>query len=434
MNHEHNHEHIPEEVFREVSRDPVDPTETERLKTQAFKAGSASEGYFLQQAANSKTKYERAYWMRRVEGARHNIERQKARDKLAAATQRNLDADMRLEGTERSLEIVRIVGNAAVLKAAKLFPGENLKDAKQAPGGYSLVGRIAGRKGEFAWGNRKPLKNCNSLVVHGMQKNMLYEFCLVSNDDQTAKESRGPWLDVRFGSVDLNAINRKREEEARAEYLANESEEQRKIRESKAAAFARNRKAQEQLQEQQKQADLDNARRERERIEREKAHEKAVKELPLTAPREVRHYLDQYNHLVVSFRRGVKRCLHYRFTLNGSVMGDPPDGSYSGSKAASHRYERKITLRPGENTLEIAAVTNHGDSPETVIQVTKPSAESYQPTAVTRESRILDAIETFTGRRTRSGRPYVRDLRTHSGIKDITVQERNRYWRQHKGI
>ena len=39
--------------------------------------------------------------------------------------------------------------------------------------------------------------------------------------------------------------------------------------------------------------------------------------------------------------------------------------------------------------------------------------------------RIVAAIRTFEGRRTRSGMPYVRHLRKHAGMADITINERN---------
>ena len=39
---------------------------------------------------------------------------------------------------------------------------------------------------------------------------------------------------------------------------------------------------------------------------------------------------------------------------------------------------------------------------------------------------IVASIKTFTGRRTRDGRPYVRDLRKHAGMPDITTSERNK--------
>ena len=43
----------------------------------------------------------------------------------------------------------------------------------------------------------------------------------------------------------------------------------------------------------------------------------------------------------------------------------------------------------------------------------------------TRMERIVAAVRTFTGRRTRRGAPYVRALREHAGMPDITVAERN---------
>lgn len=57
-------------------------------------------------------------------------------------------------------------------------------------------------------------------------------------------------------------------------------------------------------------------------------------------------------------------------------------------------------------------------SVDSVQEVEKPKKKS-------RMEQIVLAISTFTGRRTRDGRPYVRALRKHAKIFDITTRERN---------
>lgn len=44
----------------------------------------------------------------------------------------------------------------------------------------------------------------------------------------------------------------------------------------------------------------------------------------------------------------------------------------------------------------------------------------------TREEQIVEAVRAFDGRRTKRGYPYLRDLRSHAGIPDITAQERDK--------
>ena len=74
----------------------------------------------------------------------------------------------------------------------------------------------------------------------------------------------------------------------------------------------------------------------------------------------------------------------------------------------------------------LAGVTNHGDG-EVEFDIPVPADLCNDPPTVEldRMGRIREAIRTFTGRRTRRGKPYVRDLRRHAGIDDITVAERN---------
>ena len=62
----------------------------------------------------------------------------------------------------------------------------------------------------------------------------------------------------------------------------------------------------------------------------------------------------------------------------------------------------------------------------------KPTPDA-PPAASTREDRILEALRTYDGRRSkRRGWPWLRPLRAFSGISDISVAERKRLWRQLK--
>ena len=55
-----------------------------------------------------------------------------------------------------------------------------------------------------------------------------------------------------------------------------------------------------------------------------------------------------------------------------------------------------------------------------VVETKKPS----------RFQRIVAATKTFTGRRTRDGRPWVRYLRKHASMPDITTDERDEAYKR----
>ena len=57
-----------------------------------------------------------------------------------------------------------------------------------------------------------------------------------------------------------------------------------------------------------------------------------------------------------------------------------------------------------------------------------PEEEEREP--LSRLDQIIQATLTYTGRRTRSGKPYVRFLRRHAGMPRITVAERNEAYRR----
>ena len=61
-------------------------------------------------------------------------------------------------------------------------------------------------------------------------------------------------------------------------------------------------------------------------------------------------------------------------------------------------------------------------------QLTMEMAPTPTGSIMSREDIIVNGTRNFEGRRTRSGAPYVRYLRKQTGIKDITVAERNAAW------
>ena len=70
---------------------------------------------------------------------------------------------------------------------------------------------------------------------------------------------------------------------------------------------------------------------------------------------------------------------------------------------------------------------------EEILSGKKPAGTPVVPAAAgsggTREEKIVAAMKTFAGRRTRDGRPYVVDLRRHAGIPDISTAERDRLFK-----
>ena len=64
--------------------------------------------------------------------------------------------------------------------------------------------------------------------------------------------------------------------------------------------------------------------------------------------------------------------------------------------------------------------------PPSTLEVEEPD----EPEELGRMDQIIQATLSFTGRRTRKGKPYVRDLRKHSGMPKITVSERNQAYRE----
>lgn len=403
-----------------LGADPVDPEVTAALRAEAHINIGTPVGYFLAKAADAETAYVRAYWLRRVDGARHMAERQAVRDMLDRRTRENLEAEARLVATEATLEIVRTVGNAVVLKAV---PGE-----KRPPGGYSLVRRLAGETGTEDYGPPR----ADHWTVQGLRMNAVHECAVVSKDDLSAKDVLGPWLAVPIGDVSAAELQEREQAEAARQYREHEAAEREKERRHAAEADQRRQDRAEALAEQQRQADADNARRERERIEREEAHRKAVEELPLVRPRDVgvrlRGLPDGRILADLEWTRGKKRCQFYRVELGGTVLGDDPGGRWSGAKSENHRYTRTLEIPKGRKVeIVIAGVTKHGDGeiripidvPESLCE---PAGDDEAPS---RMDRIVAAARSYTGRRTRDGRPWVRYLRRHANMPDITTKERD---------
>ena len=66
-------------------------------------------------------------------------------------------------------------------------------------------------------------------------------------------------------------------------------------------------------------------------------------------------------------------------------------------------------------------------------QEPQPVPEEVKPRQlISRDEYIYQAVKNFTGKRTRSGAPYVRALRSACNIPNITVQERNKAWERAK--
>ena len=411
--HDHEHEHAPAPVGV-----PVDEEETAQLSALAVIKRGTAEGYFLTKAANSSIQYERAYWMRRVDGARYNAARKRSKQKLTRRAQENIEAEERLFGTEATLEIIRIVGNAVVLK---------MNRGESRAGGYSLVGKISGQKGQTGHGAPHYPSHW---VIQNLDMGTVYEFAVVSEDDQTAKEVMGPWLSVPIGNVSTEAIQTAEKTKAAQEYQDREELEAELERQHKEKVAKRRQERQEQLDLQREESKKDRERRERERIRREEIHKKAVKELPLVGPREMELRLNDrkgpFIDLEITFKRGKKAPQIYQFKLNGTVLGYYPDGRHSGRKRADHVYRRTVQVPRGQKTtLHVYGVTEHGDGGEPItIDVPKSLCEDEE-TSSSRMDNIIAAVRSFSGRRTRDGRPHLSDLRWDSGIKDITSKERN---------
>ena len=409
--HNHSHEHTP--VKQGI---PVDPADTRRLYKEAHTNLGTPVGYFLAKAAEAQIKYERAYWMRRVDGARYTAKLATNRARLTQRAIENMEAENRLSGTEGSLKLERIVGNAVVLS---LIPG-----VKAPPGGYSLVRRTAGETGTEGYGAPRGTQ----WVIQNLRMNTIQEFAVISQDNITAKEVQGPWLAVPIGNISTDQINAAEEARAKQEYEANEAEEAQRIKEHAEQVAQRREGRAEALREQQEQADIDNARREREIEEQRLAHEKAVSELHLVGPRNMEIRLRDTGAGIVAdikFMRGVKAPDFYQFVVNNNVLGYYPDGRHSGRKSENHIYERSVPVIPGQdNRVHIYGSTPHGNGGNPItIPVPKSLCDEEAPN-LSRMELIMSAIRIYTGPRTRNGAPYLRDLRRQANISDITSKER----------
>ena len=406
----HNHEHGPS-----VQGSPVDPEETKRLRAEALAAGTTKVGWALGKAADAKTQYRRTFWLGKVDSARYMEVRAKAREKLSRTARRNMEADARLLGTEAEVNHKRTVGNAVVLV---LVLGD------KAPAGFTLIRRISGETGTEDHGPPR----AGQWVVQGLRMNVVHEFAAVSHDGPTAKSVNGPWIAVPIGKVSTKKIQDAEKAEAIREHQEREAAEREKERQHAEEAARRRREQEEARRKQEEAARKDRERREREWERKKAAHEKAKSELHLVGPRDLKTELRDRGlplmDMDITFKRGKKAPDIYQFQLNGTVLGYYPDGRHSGRKRADHVYRRTVQVPRGQTTiLHVYGVTKHGDGGEP-IEVKVPKSLKQQ--ATTRMDQIIEASRTFTGRRTRrEKKPYLRELRKHAGMPDITGAERD---------
>ena len=403
----HAHEHRP-------AADPVSAGETARLKLEARRDGATPVGYFLGKAADAQTQRERTYWLGRVDSARYFAARAASREKLSESARRNMEAAQRLERTECSLRVARVVGTACVLH---LVPGD------REPDSYALTRREAGESGTTGYGHPVTSGSVQMWVVQSLKMNTVHQFAVVSELD-SGHEVTGPWLSVPIGNVSTEEIQERERAEARRAYHEREADEARRAREHSERRAQERRERAEALRRQEDEARKQREEFERERIRKEKAHEKAVAELPLVAPRdltiEVRDRGSAGVVLDISFLRGTKPCRLFQFKVGGTVLGYPPDGRYSGRKPANHRYHRTVPVQRGRTVqVQVYAVTEHGNAGEPV-DVEVP----YAP-ELSRAEQIEAAVRTYRGRRTLTGKPWLRYLRRHAGMPRITRRERD---------
>ena len=110
---------------------------------------------------------------------------------------------------------------------------------------------------------------------------------------------------------------------------------------------------------------------------------------------------------------------------------DPPMTATEAQSYADKGWERWIPvamvlwrLEGGRPAPETKPVVEPEPVQEPVVQPEPTPAVKPEPPS--RMDLIVAAVRTFTGRRTRrTNKPYVRDLRKHSGIPDITSAERD---------
>ena len=409
---EHHHEHEPPVPDR--SGDKVDPDQTERLLALAGEHPGTPLAHFAFQAAKAAKPYDRAYWLRRVEGAEHNAERARAKAKLAAAERDALERWERTAGTEAELNVRRVIGNGVVLG---LVPG-----MKRPTGGYSLTWR---RQGETrGTGEGRPIpdgKGGHQWVVQGLPLGEVVEFTAVSEDESGYTEVTGPVLAVPIGVVTTAAVNAAAAAEAKREH----DEAEAAAAEETARVQRERLERAEALQAQGEAARAANVRREAEALHRRKVHREAVAELPRCAPRELSYKLrDTKGPLLcdITFRRGLKAPDIYQFRVNGTVLGYFPDGRHSGRKPPDHLYRRTVEIPRGRpSRIEVYGVTRHGNAEGGLV-----IGEPDQPD--TRQARIEAAVRDYEGPRTLgfpSGRPYLRPLRKRAKMPDITGKERD---------
>lgn len=351
MEHAHHHQH-------EAVIDPVDADETQRLRDEAAKAGSTPVGYFLGKAVDAATQRERDYWLGRVDSARYMAKRQAWRDRMTEKARLNAEAEEQLVGTEASLELVRMVGNAVVLR---LVPGTH------EPSGYSLVSRLADE--EATTGHGPPM--FGQWVVQDLRMDEEHEFAVVSEGDG-GQQVMGPWLEVVIGEESTDDIQAAQQAEAERQYEEHEAAQAEAQRQHSANVAKQRIERQKEIEEQIEAARIKRAEIERNRLRRMEERKRGLEKLPHTAPRHMQLNLRDQNMddmtLDISFVRGTERPQLYQFQVNGTVLGYPPDGRYSGGKPESHVYRRSVQVPRGAvTTLRVYGVTPHGDAGEELV-------------------------------------------------------------------
>ena len=269
----------------------------------------------------------------------------------AAADAKRQEAEQALVGTESTVEINRIVGDAVVL--------DLVQGAKQADR-YTLISRRLGETGITGHG---VCTYGNSWVIQNLPMNAVTEFAVVSEHENGRQQIQGAWLSVPIGNVSLEEINQQEAEKAKAErdaaFAAREAEVQ--------AAYDRIAAHMEALNRQQAEAERMNAERERELATKMREHEIAVAKLPETVARNVRLTVRPHTDTTlladIRWQRGIRGCNHYKFEMNeATVLGHL--GEWGGRKPATHEYLRTLTLPLGVQTvIDITPVTEHGDGP-----------------------------------------------------------------------
>ena len=415
---DHEHEQHEHTVQRYRKYGELNEQITIQLRKEAEENIGTSLGYFLHKAAECETQSERSYWLNRVDSAKYMAARQVARDKLSESARRNIEADEKLFGTEAELEVKRVVGNAVVLQ---LLPGQ------KEPDKYSLVRRKFGEQSTEGYSAPRG----NQWVIQNLQMNTLHQFAVVSELSSHNKQITGPWIDVSIGNVDAQSIYNEELRKEKERYRKSEEAEAEKQRLHDERMRKQREDHNEQLKRQREQAKIERDKAEKLRIEREKEYERQMADLHKIKPTLTNFYFtDKWPDsptmmLHIEYIRGEKMAKKFFTKLNGTVYGEAHDGVV----AKDFVMKKDLPVPRGTTAhLELYGWNQWGRATvERDIEV--PQSLSPEP-PLTRMQIIMNHMKTYTGRRTRSGKPYVRDFRKHAGMDDISWRERNRAFKE----